>query len=448
MADILVVDDEQSVAEAFTRFLKFEGHTAHVASSGEDALRHIEQALPDLVVMDVRMPGMDGVQTLIEMRRRFPDLYVVIMTAFGTSQTSIDAIRAGAFDYLTKPLDLEHLRSVIQKALASQAVRRDLVMADPAVADMPVLIGESPSMMEVYKLIGRLASNDVPALVSGERGTGKDLAVLAIHQNSPRRDQPFVVLDCAVLVESDIEAALFAGTGGTVHLSAVEHLSMPLQIRLARHFVSRGMRASAPTIGARIIASTETDLAALVKTGAFSESLHDFLSVITLTMPPLRDRRADIALLAREFARRFSDELGRPIAGIADDALAAMADYAWPGNVAELEYAVKRACVITNGDVITRAALADSLSGRRPTPRADTDATIDQAARAALRERLAQSHMAGSPYHDIVTIVEEAIVREALQITRGNQVKASELLGLNRATLRKKAGVIDPQSGG
>ncbi len=447
MADILIVDDEQSVAEAFTRFLKFDGHTAHVASSGEDALRHLDQARPDLVVMDVRMPGMDGLQTLVEMRRRFPDLYVVIMTAFGTSQTSIDAIRAGAFDYLTKPLDLDHLRSVIQKALASQQVRRDLVPADPVVSDLPALIGEAPAMLEVYKLIGRLASNDVPALVAGERGTGKDLAVAAIHHNSARRDQPIVMIDCVVTPEAELEARLFGAAEGTLHLSGVEHLPMSLQLRLARSFVNRGMRSSERPIGARVIASTEADLGAMVGAGTFSAELHDFLSVITLTLPPLRERRPDIALLAREFARRFSGELGRPIVGFADDALAAMTEYAWPGNVAELEYAVKRACVITNGDVITRADIGDSLTGRRVMPRPDGDTSIEAVSRAALQDRLAQSSRGGSPYHDIVTMVEEALVREALQITRGNQVKASELLGLNRATLRKKAGFNEPSSG-
>lgn len=444
MADVLIVDDEQSVAEAFSRFLTFDGHVAHIASSGEDALRHLDQSRPDLVVMDVRMPGMDGLQALVEMRRRFPDLYVVIMTAFGTSQTSIDAIRAGAFDYLTKPLDLDHLRSVIQKALASQQVRRDLVPADPVVSDMPALIGDSASMQEVYKLIGRLASNDVPALVVGERGTGKDLAVSAIHHNSARRDQPLVIIDCALTPESELEPRVFSAAEGTIHLSGVEHLPMALQLRLARSFVNRGMRTSERPIGARVIASTETPLASLVEAGAFSVELHDFLSVITVTMPPLRERRGDIALLAREFARRFSVELGRPIVGFADDALAAMSQYAWPGNVAELEYAVKRACVITNGDVVTLADIGDSLTGRRVIARSDGDTSLEGVARAALHDRLAQSSRAGSPYHDIVTMVEEALVREALQITRGNQVKASELLGLNRATLRKKTGSPEP----
>lgn len=443
MADILIVDDERSVAEAFERFVRFEGHVAHVAGSGEDALRLLEHTRPDLVVMDVRMPGMDGLQTLAEMRRRHPDLYVVIMTAFGTSQTSIDAIRAGAFDYLTKPLDLEHLRAVMNKALASQRVRRDLTPAAEAVADASALVGESPAMLELYKLIGRLASNDVPALVVGPRGSGKHLAVAAVHENSVRRDQPLVSIDCASTPEAELSEQVFSALGGTVHLSAVEALPAGLQARLVATFVNRGMRSADRPLAARIIASTQVDLAERVRNGQFHPELHDFLSVITLTLPPLRDRRGDIPLLAREFVRRFSQELGRPIAGIEDEALRALTDHEWPGNVAELEYAVKRACVIAGGDVLTRADFADTFEAARAVETQVAGSTLDEVVRVALRDRLARPQHGASPYHALVTAVEETIVKEALQITRGNQVKASELLGLNRATLRKKAGLSD-----
>jgi DNA-binding NtrC family response regulator len=443
MADILVVDDESSVADAFTRFLRHDGHSPRVASSGEEALAQLAIALPDLVVMDVRMPGMDGLAALAEMRRRYPDLYVVIMTAFGTSQTSIDAIRAGAFDYLTKPLDLDLLRDVIAKALASQRVRISQAPAGHDGAHVAALVGESPQMLDVYKLIGRLASNDVPALVVGERGTGKDLVVATVHDNSARRDQPLHALDCALLDELTMADAIFGATSGTIHLRDVEHLSKGLQSRVARAFVSRGMRSGEPAVHARVIASTSESLADLVRAGGFSAELADFLSVITLTLPPLRERRADIGLLAREFARRFGGELGRSIAGIEDEAVSALTEYGWPGNVAELEYVVKRACVIAGGDVITRRDLGDNLSGLPPSLSGSAPNTLDAVARVALQDWLAETHARGSAFHDIVTRVEEALAHEALQITRGNQVKAAELLGLNRATLRKKAGLTD-----
>jgi len=444
MADILVVDDEPSVAEAFTRFLRFDGHTARVAGSGEDALAQLEAATPDLVVMDVRMPGMSGLETLAEMRKRCPDLYVIIMTAFGTSQTSIDAIRAGAFDYLTKPLDLGQTRQVIEKALSSQRVRQALASGDGGVSPSPaMLIGESPQMLEVYKLIGRLASNDVPALVRGERGTGKDLVVAAVHDNSARRDQPLIVLECHTLGDGASDR-IFGAQHGTLHLKDVEHLTAGAQGRLGRALASHGMRSADPPLGARVIASTAVDLSEAVRTGTFDAELYEFLSVITLALPPLRERRRDIGLLARTFVRRFGEELGRPMVGIEDEALDALTDYAWPGNVAELEHAIKRACVVASGDVITRNDVAASLAGSHPVAAGEPGGSLEEVVRRLLQDRLAMTQQSGSAFHDIVTRVEELLAAEALQITRGNQVKASELLGLNRATLRKKAGLNDP----
>lgn len=443
MADILIVDDEPSVADAFTRFLRFDGHTARVAGSGEDALAQLEQGKPDLVVMDVRMPGLSGLETLAEMRRRFPDLYVIIMTAFGTSQTSIDAIRAGAFDYLTKPLDLGQLRQVIEKALSSQRVRQTLGLVERGLSAAPaMLVGESPQMLDVYKLIGRLASNDVPALVRGERGTGKDLVVATVHDNSARRDQPLIVVDCPTLGETGSEV-IFGADEGTLHLKDVEHLPAASQARLERTLASHGMRSTDRPLGARVIASTAVDLSDAVRAGTFNAGLYEFLSVITLTLPPLRERRRDIAVLARVFVQRFGEALGRPMAGIEDEALDALADYTWPGNVAELEHAIKRACVVASGDVITRNDVADSLTGARAVAGGERGDALDQAVRRALQDRLALTRQSGSAFHDVVTRVEELLAAEALQITRGNQVKASELLGLNRATLRKKAGLAD-----
>src|SRR5689334_17841572 len=196
MADILVVDDDQSIATAFERFLAHEGHEYALASNAEDALRLVEERRPALVFMDVRMPGVDGLQALKTLRGRYPDVYVVIMTAHGTSQTSIDAMRAGAFEYVTKPLDLDELRTVIGHALSAKASVAPAAGAQPA---RTALVGDSPGMQEVFKLIRVLAANDVPALVTGERGTGKELVVATLHDNSARRDQPFITIDCANL---------------------------------------------------------------------------------------------------------------------------------------------------------------------------------------------------------------------------------------------------------
>jgi DNA-binding NtrC family response regulator len=445
MAEILVVDDDQSIATAFERFLRHEGHVCLVASNSEDAIRLVGERDPDLVVMDIRMPGVDGLTTLQALRSRFPDLYVVMMTAYGTSQTSIDAIRAGAFEYLTKPLDLDQLRTVIDHALAAKRSREESsTKSDEQQPPQPRvrLVGEVPAMQDVYKMIGRLAINDVPALVVGERGTGKELVVATIHDNSARREQPFVTLDCGALPEAALEVELFTPGTGTVHLASVHELPRQVQARVVRAAAEeRGRGLQRVALNARIIASTDVDLADLVAAGSFSHELYEMLSVITLRLPPLRDRREDIPHLVRYFIDRFNDELNRSIKRVDEQVLQRFHEHAWPGNVGELESVIKRACIVTRGDVITMPDVGNSLSANRVPGRQDAESALCRAARVALQERVVDTSAdpQSSAFHEIVSLVEATLVKEALTITNGNQVKASELLGVNRATLRKKA---------
>jgi DNA-binding NtrC family response regulator len=442
MADILVVDDDQSVATAFERFLRQEGHVCTVVSNARDALRVAGERHPDLVVMDIRMPGVDGLEALHLLRAQHPHLYVVIMTAYGTSQTSIDAIRAGAFEYLTKPLDLDQLRKVISEALAAKRSREDAAAqaSSPADAHHKVrLVGEVPAMQEVYKLIGRLAVNDVPALVVGEHGSGKELVVSTIHDNSARREHPFLTVDCGALSDARFEQDVNEVGAGTLHLSAVHHLSRTLQARLVRLTEDRARPGSRTPLSARVIASTDQDLEALVDAGDFSRELFDWLAVITLRVPPLRARRADIPELVRYFLERFNEELNRTIRGVDEQVMTRLEEHSWPGNVGELERALKRACIITRADVITISDIGERLADSRLPRRPDAESALCRAAGVALQERLVEGGAPGdSPFHDLVGLVESTLVREALTITNGNQVKASELLGVNRATLRKK----------
>lgn len=447
MADILVVDDDQSIATAFERFLQHEGHSCTVASNVEDAVRLVGEIDPDLVVMDIRMPGVDGLQGLEQLRGRYPDVDVVMMTAYGTSQTSIDAIRGGAFEYLTKPLDLDQLRSVIGRALAARESRRRAVapiITEPEGTPQPHvgLVGETPAMQDVYKMIGRLATIDVPALVVGERGTGKELVVATIHDNSARRDRPFLAADCATLPEDVLGPELFAEGLGTLHLSSVHALPKTLQARLVRALNETSRRGAMRTaLSARVIASTDQDLKAAVESGAFSAELYDALTVIELRLPPLRERRDDVPLLVRYFIQRFNDELSRAVRGVDDHVLRRLHEHPWPGNVGELESVVKRACIVTRSDVITMEDIGDSLADNRLPRRQDVESALGRAVRIALQERLVEktSRASSSAFHEIVDLVEGTLVKEALTITNGNQVKASELLGVNRATLRKKA---------
>ncbi len=442
MADILVVDDDQSVATAFERFLEAEGHECRLASGAAEAMRMIEQQPPNIVIMDIRMPGVDGLQALQQFRARFPDIYVVMMTAYGTSQTSIDAIRSGAFDYLTKPLDLDQLRDVIGKALtAQQVVERPAGSDGSEGTTTPVvsLVGDTPVMLEVYKMIGRLATNSAPALVTGERGTGKHLVVATIHENSERRERALLTVNCANVSEAEVDIALSADGAGTVELDDVHLLPLALQTTVAQTLAAARTKGAVPRLTARIIATSDRDLADETRAGRFAQALYDELAVVTLRLRPLRERRDDIPLLVRQFIQRFNVELNRDIRGVEDQVERALQQHPWPGNVGELERVIKRACIVARSNVITVDDVRDSLADSRFPGRPDVESTLERSVRGALHERLVQSRgPESSPFHDVVDAVESVLVREALVITNGNQLKAAEILGVNRATLRKK----------
>lgn len=441
MADILVVDDDQSVAAAFEQFLSFEGHDQRLASNAEDALRLIRERPPAVVMLDVRMPGVDGLQALEEIRREFPDVLVVIMTAHGTSQTSIDAIRAGAFDYLTKPLDLDEIRGVIRKALAARLTRQSAEGVEVEAERTPRLVGNTPAMLDVYKMIGRLAAIDVPALLTGEESAGKELVAATIHDNSSRRDQRFVSIDCATASSETIESELFGRAKGTLYLANVEALPSALQVRLAGALADDRPRQAGDTrLGVRVMASSTADLTELTESDAFNRDLHAAIAIVTMTLPPLRARRDDIPLLARHFIQRFNVQFERTITGWEDGVQERLQEYPWPGNVGELERVIKRGCILARSDVITDDDIRESLNRRRLPGRRDVESALTQAARTALQERLvdASASSSASVYHDIIDMVETALVQEALVVTHGNQVRASTILGVNRATLRKK----------
>ncbi len=333
-----------------------------------------------------------------------------------------------------KPLDPRGL----PMAAAESVSRQQGPPAEPVGDDTPAtLVGRAHAMLEVYHLIARLASNGVPALITGEPGTGKQLVAETIHANSARRSGPFAAVDCATLTESAI-AEIFSGDGGTLLLANVEAMPAPLQSRVVRAI--GGGEAAAVRITARVLAATERDLSECVRQGTFSRELFEILSLITIRLPPLRERRDDIPELLSHLIRRFTVELNRPIAGIEPAVVAALQEYQWPGNVRELESVVKRACILARGDRIT----VDDVGGSgAPDPiptRHDWDAALRLAASAALHERLLGRKDAAAPslFHDAVTLVERTLITEALRLTNGNQVKAAEILGVNRATLRKK----------
>lgn len=460
MAQILVVDDDDTICSAFKAFLEDEGHEVLIAGNARDALDLVKKERPGMIFMDVRMPGMNGIDALERIRGIDPQLPVIIMTAYGTSQTSIDAVRLGAFEYLTKPLDLDDVRKLIKKVLKSGDLGVD-VKADSRGSSetaQPVsLVGSSVAMREAYRMIGLLAANDVPALITGEVGVGKEVVARTIHANSRRKDRPFIAFDCSAFEEDSLEDALFgSGRGresprlqgnafsrasrGTLFLTQIEALPLSMQARLSRLLHPQIPNEAGLTC--RILAAAPDDPRMLVAEGTFSYELYEQLSVIQIHLPPLRMRKEDIPELVAHFLELFSKELGKVIDGVEEAALQRMMDYRWPGNVGQLGTTIKRACVLARGRVLTSDDIASSLSGPLPRPPGAFASSLELAVQQAL-QRYRTAETGESAFHLIVGEVEKVLVREALTSVGGNQVRAAELLGVNRTTLRKKIELYD-----
>ena len=462
MAEILVVDDDENMCSAFKQFLEAEGHTPIIAANAEDGVKAATSRRPDLVFMDIRMPGAGGLEAMKQIRAAVPDITVVVMTAFSTSQTSIEAVKLGAFEYLHKPLDLDDVRHVIDKALTAQSLSRKTASVEEDEWEkysLVNLVGANSRMREVYRLIGLLTTNDIPALIIGERGTGKHLAAQAIHYNSSRRDRPFVSVDCQMTPAETLEMELFGHSGaggripyggqirkaegGTLFAEEIQLLPPAAQNKLLRYLkekVYEPVAGSGPLKSdVRILAASSRDFSDQVKQ-TFNPELYDRLVVIRIDLPPLRERMDDMPQLVTHFIRRHNNELQKNIRGIDDRSLVLLRNHVWPGNVAELENVLKRACILARSGVLTVDDIQDALEGGSTPLTDEILGRLEAAARDALQQKLLDTSSASdlSVFHEIVAKVELALVREALKISGGNQVKAAEMLGLNRTTLRKK----------
>ncbi len=460
MSKILVVDDEERVCWAFQQFLKEEGQSPLIASNAQEALEKVTAEKPDLVIMDIRMPGqMNGLEALAEMKKLDPEIYVIIMTAYGDMQTAIEAMQAGAYDYIIKPLDLDQVGVIIQKALKAQKRSRELELLRTEVMgryQKDNIVGKSSEMQDIYKLIGALTTNDVTVLIEGETGVGKELVAKAIHYNSFRRDRPFVAVNCAALTETLLESELFghekgAFTGaisqkqgkfeivqdGTLFLDEVGDISPSTQTKLLRvldhgEFERVGSNKILNMSG-RIIAATNRNLAEATQEGHFREDLYYRLRVFSIHIPPLRERKEDIPLLVRHFVDISNQELNKQIKGVDSGAMDLLLAHDWPGNVRELENAIKSAAVLCRGDVILPEHLPSRLTRVSQEP---GYAGLEAALEKILREKTESG--SPEPYKEITEYVEGLLVKKVLQQVDQNQVKASKLLGISRTTLRKK----------
>ncbi|TKB92915.1 MAG: sigma-54-dependent Fis family transcriptional regulator [Nitrospira sp.] len=437
---VMVVDDDAETLALMHEIVAKEGFEVETAEDAETALRRLEQWQPELVITDIHMPGMDGLALLAAVREKEPDIPVVLLTAYGSLKTAVDAIKAGAFDYLSKPFVVEDIRLVVRRALEHTKLVRENRSLRGQLRDryrFDNLVGSSGGMVEVYKMIARVAETDSTVLIQGESGTGKELIARAIHANSGRSGGPFVAIDTGSLAETLLESELFghergAFTGaiatkkglleqanlGTCFLDEIADLSPMMQSKLLRAIQEREIRrvgSETPrAIDVRIIAATKKALKPLVEAGTFREDLFYRLEVITIVLPPLRDRIEDIPLLSRYFVDKFGCTKERPVTGLSPDTIPLLTRYAWPGNVRELEHVIERAIALTPHPIITPEDLPETIR----------TAPVHIQARARGWETL----------HDM----EKNYILRVLEAHHQDQGETADILGIHRKTLFRK----------
>jgi two-component system, NtrC family, response regulator AtoC len=374
---ILIVDDDEVSCQLFAETLEQEGYHVDQAHSGDEALALLRDNLHDLLVIDVRMPGLTGLEVTRTVHAKQASLPIIVMTAFGSMETAIEAIHEGAFDFISKPMNLEEIKKTVSRALAQRALQNNAQKSSVEIRSEPsgAIIGMSPAVMEVYKTIARVAPTKSVVLILGESGTGKERIARAIHQHSPRANHPFVAVDCGALTETLLESEIFGhvrgsftgavadkkgvfeeAEGGTCFLDEIGDISPNMQAKLLRvlqeHEVRRVGGKDWVKVDARVIAATNQNLDALVAKGTFRQDLYYRLNVVAIHLPPLRDRVEDIPLLAGYFLKCYSQENGKSVTAISDAAMKLLCDYSWPGNIRELENAIEQAVVLSNQPVL------------------------------------------------------------------------------------------------
>jgi len=440
---VLIVDDDESLRDSLALVLGAEGFEIAAAADGTQALARLDESAADIVLCDLRMPGGDGLELLPEMARRRPEATLILMSAYGTEELALEAMRRGAYDYLAKPFQPAEALLAIRKATERERLRRanQLLQRDVqrAIGERPIVAASAP-MIAVLELIERAAEYKATVLLQGESGTGKEVLARAIHLQSPRRAEAFVAVNCGAIPEPLLESELFGhakgaftgadrarrglfveADGGTLFLDEVGELPLALQVKLLRVLQEEEVRplgeSKARSVDVRVIAATARDLEAEVAGGRFREDLFYRLDVLRVAVPPLRERREDVPLLVDHFLAQFRSALGKPLRGIAEDALQRLAAYHWPGNVRELENVVERAVILANSDQLTLRELPANIV--HPEPAAEAAAgelSLRRARRAA----------------------EVEVIRRALRATHGNRTHAARVLGVSHRALLYK----------
>lgn len=469
MEKILIVDDDEGLIHFLRRFFAKEGYDVRDCGNGQAALELIAEEPFDLILLDYKMPGLNGLDTLREVRRSQVKTPVIIMTAYGTTDTAIEAMKLGAYDYLPKPFDRQELQRIAADALEVNRTMKELVTfpgllarPSPPPRGMVKIVGRHRRMQEVYKLIGQIATKDVTVLITGESGTGKELVARAIYHHSNRKDAPFLTINCAAVPETLFESELFghergAFTGaerthigkfercrdGTLFFDEIGDMPLSTQGKVLRvlqygEFERLGGKENIKA-DVRIIAATNKNLEKEVEQGRFREDLYWRLKVISIDLPPLRERPQDIPLLVEYFVARFSEEYQTPIRHVAEAAMAQLKSHSWPGNVRQLENCIRRAVLLSQSDVILEEHLrleCDEQAGAQAASREQLMASIDRKLAELIPDLL---QMAGERTHaNVIDLVERALISKVLKQCGYNQVKAARVLGTSRNTLRHR----------
>ncbi len=475
MARILVADDEESIRLVLATALSQAGHEVETVATGGDALAVLGRRDFDVAILDIRMPDMSGLDVLSRLREESNPAIVVVITAQNTMANAIEAMKRGAFNYLTKPFDLDEVRALVARATEMHELShtvgrmRDEIGGryEPGVT----LIGTSPGMQEIFKTIGRVATGDATVLIEGESGTGKELIARAIHAHSPRWSGPFVAVNCSAIPRDLLESELFghergaftgaverrvgrfeAAAGGTLFLDEIGDMPTELQVKLLRVLQEREFSRVGGTqvlkANVRIVAATNQSLERAVREQRFREDLYFRLKVVPISVPPLRERRGDIPALIGHFLAKINAEMSTDVAGVSPEAEDALVRHPWPGNVRELENTLLRAAVLAPARTLTPADLALSEATPPPPLTGSLADTLRSAVAALVHDPERPSK---DLYAAVVAAVERPLIELVLDQTGGNQLRAAELLGINRNTLRKKItalGIALPRGGG
>jgi two-component system response regulator PilR (NtrC family) len=444
---ILVADDEQSMREFLDIMLKKEGYKVSLASNGEEVVKLVDNDLFDLVLLDIRMPKLDGISALKKIKAIAPETVVIMITAYASADTAIKAMKEGAYDYITKPFKVEEIKLIIKNALEKKNLQKENILLKQVVRDryhFGNIIGQSPKMMALYDLLEKVSPTKTNILIAGESGTGKELVAKAIHYNSVRKEKPFVTLNCGAIPESLIESELFGhmkgaftdaiatkkglfevADEGTIFLDEISELPLLMQVKLLRVLQDKEFKRVGGTedirVDVRIISATNKDLEEAVKEKHFREDLFYRLNVIQIKLPPLRDRKEDIPILAGHFLKKYSEELNKNILKTSPEALQILLNYEYPGNVRELQNIIERAVALESGQELTVHNLSSYLSEQPLLRKGPIDIEIPNE---------------GIDLEKMVEDLERTLLLKALDKTKGIKKKAAELLRINFRSMR------------